>query len=74
LALDFLATTNHSVPFFALKRFIEGTVYLYLHKDMQTVPTSNLVPSQGKDILHVTVKKYKSKPATASIEHLARYA
>ena len=41
---------------------------------MQTVSTSDLVPSQGKDVLHAIATKYKSKPVIAAFEHLARYA
>ena len=78
MAVDLLAAIDNPIPFFAffarIKRFTEGIVYLYLHKDMQTVSTSDLVPSQGKDVLHATATKYKPKPVTTSLEHLARYA
>ena len=74
MAVDFLATIDNPIPFFAffarIKRFTEGIVYLHLHKDMQAVSTSDLVPSQSKDILHAAAAKYKSKLTVASIEHL----
>ena len=74
MAVDLLAAIDNPIPFFAPKRSTEGIVHLYLHKDMQAVSTSDLVSSQGKDILHVAATKYKSKLAAASIKHLEWYA